>query len=169
MVNTLQSIATFCDGIRCDMSMLVLPDIIKNTWGDKSLPSDESKPVDTSFWREAIPQIKVKHEDFTFMAEVYWDMEWTLQQEGFDFTYDKRLYDRLIEKHTQSVFFHLHADPVFMSKSVRFLENHDEPRAASVFPDDQHQAAAIVTYCVPGMHFFHDGQLEGYKSKVCMS
>jgi hypothetical protein len=29
------------------------------------------------------------------MAEVYWDMEWTLQQQGFDYCYDKRLYDRL--------------------------------------------------------------------------
>ena len=29
------------------------------------------------------------------MAEVYWDLEWTLQQQGFNYTYDKRLYDRL--------------------------------------------------------------------------
>jgi hypothetical protein len=29
------------------------------------------------------------------MAEVYRDMEWTMQQQGFDYACDKRLYDRL--------------------------------------------------------------------------
>jgi hypothetical protein len=31
---------------------------------------------------------------FLFVAEAYWDLEWTLQQQGFDYTCDKRLYDR---------------------------------------------------------------------------
>ena len=30
------------------------------------------------------------------MAEAYWDLEWALQQQGFDYCYDKRLYDRLV-------------------------------------------------------------------------
>jgi len=147
---------------------LILPKIILWTWGDKSLPSDGTHPVDTSFWKETIPKIKDDFPGFLFMAEVYWDKEWELQQEGFDYTYDKRLYDRLVEKQAQSSYLHLHADPSFMAKSVRFLENHDEPRAATVFPDDQHQAAAIVAFCAPGMHFFHEGQLEGFRSKVSM-
>jgi hypothetical protein len=32
------------------------------------------------------------------MAEVYWDLEWTLQQR-FDYTYDKKLYDQLQDGH----------------------------------------------------------------------
>ena len=33
-----------------------------------------------------------------FMAEVYWDLEWTMLQLGFDYAYDKRLYDRLVDR-----------------------------------------------------------------------
>ena len=45
------------------------------------------------------------------MAEVYWDLEWTMQQQGFDYAYDKRLYDRLREGHPQAVRGHLHGRP----------------------------------------------------------
>ena len=71
--------------------------------------------------------------DFCFMAEVYWDLEWTLQQQGFDYTYDKRLYDRLREGHARPVREHLHAGLDYQDKLARFLENHDEPRAAATF------------------------------------
>ena len=68
------------------------------------------------------------------MAEVYWDLEWTLQQQGFDYTYDKRLYDRLREGHARPVREHFHAGLDYQNKLARFLENHDEPRAAATFP-----------------------------------
>ena len=67
------------------------------------------------------------------MAEVYWDLEWTLQQQGFDYTYDKRLYDRLRDGHARPVREHLYAGLDFQDKMARFLENHDEPRAAATF------------------------------------
>ncbi len=67
------------------------------------------------------------------MAEVYWDLEWTLQQQGFDYTYDKRLYDRLRAGHARPVREHLHAELDYQVKLARFLENHDEPRAAATF------------------------------------
>jgi len=100
------------------------------------------------------------------MAEVYWDLEWKLQQHGFDYTYDKRLYDRLHEQHPQSVREHFWADLDYQKKSTRFLENHDEPRAAATFPTDIHQAAAIVTFLCSGLRFFHQGQLQGWKTKI---
>jgi hypothetical protein len=100
------------------------------------------------------------------MAEVYWDLEWTLQQQGFDYTSDKRLYDRLLAREAGAVRGHLLADPEFQRKSVRFLENHDEPRAAAAFPPGVHQAAAVITFLVPGLRFFHEGQLEGRKVRV---
>ena len=59
-------------------------------------PADGSPPKDNPFWPEAIAAIKRRHPEFMFVAEVYWDMEWELQQAGFDYTYDKRLYDRLV-------------------------------------------------------------------------
>ena len=95
------------------------------------------------------------------MAEVYWDLEWTLQQQGFAYCYDKRLYDRLRDGHAGPIRGHLLAGLDYQDKLARFLENHDEPRAASEFPWPQHQAAAIITFLSPGLRFFHQGQFEG--------
>lgn len=94
MFKILCNLTNYCDGVRCDMSMLILPRVFQKTWGDKSLPKNPQAPYEKSFWSEKIPQVKQIRPDFLFMAEVYWDMEWELQQEGFDYTYDKRLYDR---------------------------------------------------------------------------
>ena len=100
------------------------------------------------------------------MAEVYWDLEWTLQQQGFDYTYDKRLYDRLRERHARPVREHFHAGLDYQNKLARFLENHDEPRAAATFPPGVHEAAAVITYLSPGLRFFHKGQFEGRKKRI---
>jgi len=104
--------------------------------------------------------------EFRFMAEVYWDMEWTLQQQGFDYTYDKRLYDRLRDGHARPVREHYWAPPDYQSRMARFLENHDEPRAASAFPPGMHQAAAVITFLTPGLRFFHQGQFLGRKKRI---
>jgi hypothetical protein len=61
---------------------------------------------------------------------------------------------------------HLRADGEYQRRSVRFLENHDEPRAVTVFPPKVYAAAALLTYLVPGLRFFHDGQLEGRRVKA---
>jgi hypothetical protein len=106
------------------------------------------------------------HPDFIFVAEVYWDLEWALQQQGFDFTYDKRLYDCLRGQQAQSVREHFWTSGDYQSKSARFLENHDEPRSASVFPPDAHRAAAVLTFLCPGLRFFHQGQLQGWQRKI---
>jgi 1,4-alpha-glucan branching enzyme len=153
---TLIDIATKCDGVRCDMAMLVLPEVFKQTWGIEISP----------FWAEAINEVRAKSGAFTFMAEVYWDMEFRLQQDGFDYTYDKRLYDRLHAGSATPVREHLLADLSYQNHSARFLENHDEPRAATTFPFAEHQAAAIITYLCPGLRFFHQGQLDGWKRKL---
>jgi hypothetical protein len=100
------------------------------------------------------------------MAEVYWDLEWTLQQQGFDYTYDKRLYDRLREGHVRPIREHFHADHDYQNKMARFLENHDEPRAAATFPPGTHEAAAVITFLSPGLRFFHQGQFEGCRKRI---
>jgi hypothetical protein len=149
-------IADDCDGLRCDMAMLILPDVFQHTWNIEIEP----------FWTETIHGIRNKYPTFTFMAEVYWDREWDLQQSGFDFTYDKRLYDRLKEGDVRKVRDHLRADIDYQQKSARFLENHDEPRAAGTFPLEQHRAAAVLTYLCPGLRFLHQGQIEGFRKRV---
>jgi hypothetical protein len=156
MAQELENLAELCDGVRCDMAMLLLPEIFKRTWGITTSP----------FWLMCIDRVRRRFPDFTLLAEVYWDLEWTLQQQGFDYTYDKRLYDRLIHQNARSVRDHLRGDRHYQQKMTRFLENHDERRAADVFLPDIHQAAAVITYLSPGMHFFHHGQLDGLKVKI---
>jgi Alpha amylase, catalytic domain len=167
MIEELSRVARHCDGVRCDMAMLVQPQVFLRTWGDRALPADGSQPMDRPFWSDAIGQIRKQHPGFLFIAEVYWDMEWELQQQGFDYTYDKRLYDRLHAGIARPVREHLMADPNFQNHSLRFLENHDEPRAATVF-GQMHMPAAVITFFVPGMRFFHEGQLEGRRIHVSM-
>jgi glycosidase len=156
MLAALQKIAGQCDGVRCDMAMLILPDVFERTWGRRPQP----------FWPTAIRCVRERVSDFCFMAEVYWDLEWTLQQQGFDYTYDKRLYDRLRDGHAGPVREHLYAGLDFQDRLARFLENHDEPRAAATFPPGVHEAAAIVTFLTPGLRFFHQGQFEGRLKRI---
>ena len=118
MQSQLEKIATLCDGVRCDMAMLILPDVITRTWGSLSAPRDGTAPLDTCFWLEATARVHAAHTHFLFMAEVYWDLEWELQQQGFDFTYDKKLYDLLRGQNAAGVRGHLHADPNFLRKCV---------------------------------------------------
>ncbi len=156
MINELRRISNQCDGVRCDMAMLVLPDVFEKTWGRRA----------ELFWPNATRAVREKVPGFLFMAEVYWDLEWVLQQQGFDYTYDKRLYDRLRELHAKSAREHLCAEPAYQDKMARFLENHDEPRAASVFELPIHKAAAVITFLSTGLRFFHQGQFEGRKKRI---
>ena len=156
MIGELTRIAGQCDGVRCDMAMLVLPDVFTRTWGIDSKP----------FWPRAIPRVHERSPSFVFMAEVYWDLEWELQHQGFDYAYDKRLYDRLREHHARPVREHFHAGLDYQDKLARFLENHDEPRAAATFSRDVHEAAAVITFLSPGLRFFHQGQFEGRQKRI---
>jgi hypothetical protein len=153
MIEELKSIAGQCDGVRCDMAMLLLPEVFERTWG---LPTEP-------FWPRAIECVRRRARGFCFMAEVYWDLEWTMLQQGFDYAYDKRLYDRLRAGQARPVREHLRAEDDYQRKLARFLENHDEPRAAATFAPGRHEAAAIITYLSPGLRFFHQGQFEGRK------
>ena len=155
-IDELLAIAGKCDGVRCDMAMLVLPEIFQRTWGIAAPP----------FWPRATAAVHAKHPAFVFMAEVYWDLEWTLQQQGFGYCYDKRLYDRLRDGFAGPIRDHLLAGLDYQDKLARFLENHDEPRVASTFGWSQHRAAAIITFLSPGLRFFHQGQFEGARLRV---
>jgi len=145
--------------------------VIERVWPSHTfIPKDqEYKYIHKTFWIDAVAEVRKIHPDFLFMAEVYWDKEWDLQQQGFDYTYDKKLYDRLLQRNAESIQVHLCGDMDFQSHSVRFLENHDEPRAAHDFSDfEQHQAAAIIAFLIPGMRFFYEGQFEGRTFKIPM-
>jgi hypothetical protein len=156
VVAELLRVAKMCDGVRCDMAMLILPEVFEHTWGIAMEP----------FWPMAIGWVRGPFPSFLFMAEVYWDLEGTLLQQGFDYAYDKRLYDRLREQHARPVREHLGARLDTQERLARFLENHDEPRAAATFPPSVHRAAALVTFFTPGLRLLHQGQLEGRQVRL---
>src|ERR1051325_556035 len=145
MRETLMAVAERADGARCDMAMLEIHDIFLRTWGGAF---DEPG---AEFWPEAIAFVKKRHPDFLTMAEVYWDLEWMLQQQGFDYTYDKRLYDRLVHGDAGSARGHLRGDFAFQRRLVRFIENHDEPRAMASLGLARGRAAAVATLTLPGL------------------
>ena len=161
MADALLAVASQCDGVRCDMAMLLLPDVIERVWG----PRLDASWVRESFWGEWIPRVRTQHPDFLFIAEAYWGLEPRLQGEGFDFTYDKALYDALAHGNVGAVRAHLARPTSAQRREARFLENHDEPRAALTF-GARATAAAAVTYLSPGLKLFHEGQLEGFTVKL---
>lgn len=163
LIDELLGIAELADGVRCDMAMLALNRIFQQVWGGvaKDLPQPK-----TEFWAEAIERVKRKKPNFLFLAEVYWGLERELQQMGFDFTYDKLLYDRLRFSTPGEIRSHLMADRLYQQRSVRFIENHDEPRAITAFGRERSLAAAVIIATVPGLRLFHDGQLEGRRIRL---
>jgi hypothetical protein len=156
VVETLTSIAAQCDGVRCDMAMLTMNDTFERTWGERGGP----RP-DADYWPTVIPAVKRADPGFVFVAEAYWDLEWALQQQGFDYCYDKRLYDRLVHDGAEQVHGHLMAQRAYQERLVRFIENHDEPRAAATFPAAKARAAAVAALTQTGARLVHEGQLEG--------
>jgi hypothetical protein len=158
MAGVLSAIAGHCDGVRCDMAMLVLNDVFARTWAGQvdllwGMPA-------TEFWPDA-----TRRAPMMYLAEVYWDREYQLQQQGFDFTYDKRLLDRLRDGDPGEVRGHLHADPAYSERLARFVENHDEARGAPVF-GDRLRAAATLAFTLPGMRLFFDGQFAGADARA---
>lgn len=155
-IDTVREIASQCDGMRCDMAMLVMNDVFERTWGEHAGP-----PPEEEYWQEVILAVREDFPDVLFLAEAYWDLEWSLLQQGFDYCYDKRLYDRLVRGNAEGVRLHLTADTGYQERLVRFMENHDEPRAASVFEEGRAMAAAVSVATLPGARLFHEGQFEG--------
>ena len=161
VIRTVSEIAGQCDGIRCDMAMLMLNSVFERTWGARA----GAKPVG-DYWTTVIPAIQGIHREFRFIAEAYWDLEWELQQQGFDYCYDKKLYDRMEHGDAESVRQHLLADSSYQEGMVRFIENHDEPRAAAAFSSGKGRAAAVATPHAPGGEAAARGAVRGKEGEV---
>ena len=159
--DVLSGIADQCDGVRCDMAMLMMNDVFARTWGGRVGPAPQ-----TDYWPEVIGRVRESHPGFLFVAEAYWDLEWDLQQQGFDYCYDKRLYDRLLQEPAQQVHDHLLADLGYQNRLLRFVENHDEPRAASAFGPVRGRTAAVASLTQTGARLVHHGQLEGRRVRL---
>ena len=161
VTETVQQIAEQCDGVRCDMAMLMMSDVFERTWGSRA----GARPIE-DYWPSLIPAVRSRHPEFRFLAEAYWDLEWALQKQGFDYCYDKKLYDRMEHGDAENVRLHLLADMAYQHGLVRFLENHDEPRAAATFAAEKARAAAVTLLTLPGAKLLHEGQFEGRRVRL---
>lgn len=157
MTEKLLQVANMCDGVRCDMAMLSLNKVQRDTWWEfigGELPREE-------FWTQALGAVRAQHPEFVFMAEVYWGLEWDIQELGFDYTYDKVLYDRLRFADANSIRMHLRAEHLFQMRSLRFIANHDEEEPLKAFGREKSLAAATIIATLPGARLFHLFQLMG--------
>ncbi len=154
-----------CDGVRCDMVMLTLNDVHESAWGWLLSKQGFVKPQ-TEFWQEVISQAKQLRPDFTLLAEVYWGLEWKLQQMGFDYTYDKVIYDRLRNMGADEVRGHLRAERLYQKRSARFIDNHDETPSISCMGKNKAMAAAVIISTIRGLRFYNDMQLNGISQRI---
>ena len=167
MQSVLSEIVTLCDGIRCDMTMLLLNEIFENTWSHQLTEHSFNRPP-LEFWDQAILSTKSINPNFIFIAEVYWNLEYKMHTMGFDFTYDKKLYDLLASNKNQELHDYLFADKSYQQKMVRFIENHDEDRSIAVFGKPKVMSAAVAIGTLPGLHFYQDGQWWGSRVHLPM-
>ncbi|MBC7564957.1 alpha-amylase, partial [Candidatus Saccharibacteria bacterium] len=161
IASTLSRIAGMCDGVRCDMAMLMMNTIFKTTWGERvaDIPGEQYWPAIIALTRQVNP-------DFILLAEVYWGKQQDLIDQGFDYCYDKDLYDHLLGGSSRSIKKELEKPLLYQQHLLRFLENHDEERVAKEFPLQKHIAAAVITATLPGAHLYHDGEREGRTVRV---
>ena len=153
-----------CDGVRCDLAMLALNDVFERSW--KEFPPARPAP-EREFWAETVEAVGRTRPEGLLLAEAYWDLEARMLELGFDYTYDKRLYDHLVSRDPVSAARHLRAlTPGFISRGAHFLENHDEARVASLLSWAEHQAAALVVLGLPGLRLVHEGQMEGARGRL---
>ena len=144
------------------MVMLMLNKVFRDAWGKYI---QEETPVD-EFWPEAIEKVKEQHPFFTFAAEVYWGLEWEVQELGFDYTYDKTLYDRLLLSNPQDIQGHLNAEHLYQKRSIRFISNHDEEAPITAFGKEKSLAAATVAATITGARLFTASQIYGEKRRL---
>ncbi len=155
---SLLDVARHCDGARADMAMLVLPEVVRRTWHRDA----------ADFWPDAIRGVRETRPDFLMLAEVYWGLEDALLARGFDYAYDKTLYDALAARDAGRVRDSLAAPIERQSRLARFTENHDEARAATMFPWPVDRTASAIALLSPGLRFTHEEQRDGAKLHVSL-
>ena len=166
MIDVLKQISRYADGVRCDMAMLVLKDCFRRLWYPLESDSSFNQRMPGEFWDQAIAAVKTLSPDFKFIAEAYWDKERQLRTLGFDLCYEKKLYDGLVAHDVGRVVERLQRELDDLRGSLYFIENHDEPRAASVFGKADNLAALALILSIPGSVLLHEGQMEGKHERL---
>jgi len=110
--------AAQCDGIRCDMAMLLLNKNFERTLG-QSAPGF-GPPTEYGVTLIPLPRRLIRIS--SSIAEAYWIKSGSCSSWGFDFCYDKRSDARLEHDNAESVRLQLCADSGYQKKLLRFLE-----------------------------------------------
>ena len=171
LTDMLSGMARRFDGVRCDMAMLVLREQVK-AHRHAAMPRDEfDRLMPKEFWSEAIQEVKQVNPHFIFIAETYWSMEGQLQQLGFDYTYNKPLYEAICgamqSGHAEGLMNFLRVlGTEYLARSLHFLENHDEERAMNALGDQRQRSAAVLLTTLPGLALIHQGQMEGRRERL---
>lgn len=159
MTEWLLRLADLCDGVRCDMAMLLLNEVFRSTWSDFPV---SFKAAPGEFWAHAIREVRRRHPGFLFLAEAYWGREMELLRLGFDFAYDKEALDHLVARNHQAFLRHVRDHVRFrLEARAHFLENHDEERAAARFSLAEQRSYTATLLALPGLCLLHQGQLSG--------
>ena len=162
MAETLARIANLCDGVRCDMAMLLLPDVIQRTWGDARAPLTAQHRSTFPSGPTRLPGSRRSTRNSCSWPRFTgtWNRPCCSKGLIMPTTSDSMISSAPGRRGGSA---HSRADPKDQGHLVRFLENHDEERVAAEFSPQVHQAAAVLTFLAPGLRLIHEGQLEGRK------
>ena len=167
MQEQMLKIASLSDGMRCDVAFMVSNSFFELSWKNELQYYNYTTPS-TDFWEVSIAEVKRQYPNTIFLAEVYGSYVVDMITQGFDYVYDRDLLTHLTNGNVDEVRAYLYSTAEYEQYMARFLENHDENRAASFFKNRTTitNAAALIAYTVPGMRFlFQDFQF-GYKFKL---
>lgn len=161
-IATLTYLATLCDGVRCDMAMLMINDIFHRTWHDQagSVPGSE-------YWTSVISAVRATSPEFIFISESYWDTQPELINQGFDYCYDKDTTDLIINGDVSGANTRVDNLAPIAEHLLHFLENHDENRIAHELPNISDLETAVKSMLLlPGPKLWYDGQFQGAKVRT---
>ncbi len=138
------------DGFRCDVAGLV--------------------PI--KFWEDAVNELRQQYPEIFMLAE--WQGQ-TLHRTAFNSSYDWVLYEWMknvkkgasIKRLTEwvRVWQQMNAKG---AKALRFLENHDLPRAVKTFGKRGYVPYIVFIYCMPGLPLIYNGQEAGAQKQLSL-
>ena len=157
LIETLESIADQCDGVRCDMAMLVLSDVFDETWSH--MPPRAKQLAHGEFWADAIDRLHGRHSSGSPRRTGASRHACNISASTSPTT----------RRSTICSSRHGAADPQAPRDadglSAAFGALPREPRRAAPRIADVARskpiAALAIALTLPGMRFIHDGQIEG--------
>ena len=168
MKQNLLKVLSLSDGARCDVASLLLNEFFEQTWKEELEYWNYKKPEE-EFWAWAFKEVKGKYPDAILLAEVYGDKEIeALYQNGFTYTYDKELLDKLMGTSKDVKDYISQKTLDYWDHSAHFVENHDENRIVYNVNGDveKAKAAGTIAATLGGMIFMNHGQWSGFKNKL---